>query len=177
MNLNLYQVITKIQQQLLLLGITETHANKINIKMYPHIYLRHLYLAPPNMNHTLPQKISMVKSILSPNTSSPSSMCHPSTFSYAIQMRHHPWCKYPILVSLSSFTIQYERDVVVVFLAIMLWLLMVVVGLVENKVRRGTIMKEKRGPGNYVRTMIVVAGLGEKVVRKGADMTHIGTTA
>lgn len=38
-------------------------------------------------------------------------------------------------------------------------------------------MKEKRGPGNYVRTMIVVAGLGEKVVRKGADMTHIGTTA
>lgn len=159
------------------MGIVKPRHLKLGLNWQLPTLWMHLYLAPPNMNHTLPQKISMVKSILSPNTSSPSSMCHPSTFSYAIQMRHHPWCKYPILVSLSSFTIQYERDVVVVFLAIMLWLLMVVVGLVENKVRRGTIMKEKRGPGNYVTTMIVVAGLGEKVVRKGADMTHIGTTA
>lgn len=42
---------------------------------------------------------------------------------------------------------------------------MVVVGLVKNRIRRGTIIKKRGSPGNYVGTMMVMVGLGDTEVQ------------
>lgn len=49
---------------------------------------------------------------------------------------------------------------------------MVVVGLVKNRIRRGTIIKKRGSPGNYVGTMMVMVGLGDTEVQTWHTLTR-----